>query len=485
MAIPISSSLTQLNAEVFFEEGFELSLDAIVPSVELTGSFSTFQSRTQLFIYDYSKRLLYDDLDFNGNGSYLPPENTLTTSIPTSSIYNQFELNPVEDIYNQGYSNGKYYISYNFVDYELGSELIDISPSPIDEELNFEDNSSFNGHPYFISEISGDRTEIRIQNNFLTSQQVSSYYNEFENKLNNRENVDEFYISFEGNRNFIGVNSLLVKPLSEDETHNILIKLYKPLPASFEVEEQLQIITKVGETQVFEVEFNPNLEFIDNLLSLKGPNYNIDLKDRVNNSTNFKTFKDLVNTNSSQSYYQFNSLQNQKGVILRKNWAEWKQFVKYSSAEQRLNNFSDKMTSIEEFEAELLNLESIALGTTGSAEYSSSYNAVSNNINEVVGNFDSYEYFLYYITGSESWPKSPSTSYPYPNYSVSSSQVLNWFGSTNETSLYYNTGKNQILSASLYDENNQDYLFYLIPPFINENSDNTQYIKIITISFKS
>ena len=95
----ISSSITQINAEIFLQEGYELSLDAIVPSVELTGSFSTFQSRTQLFIYDYSKRLLYDDLDFNGNGSYLPPENTLTTSIPTSSIYNQFELNPVEDIY--------------------------------------------------------------------------------------------------------------------------------------------------------------------------------------------------------------------------------------------------------------------------------------------------------------------------------------------------------------------------------------------------
>ena len=484
MAIPISSSLTQLNAEVFFEEGFELSLDAIVPSVELTGSFSTFQSRTQLFIYDYSKRLLYDDLDFNGNGSYLPPENTLITSIPTSSIYNQFELNPVEDIYNQGYSSGKYYISYNFVDYELGSELIDVSPSPIDEELNFEDNSSFSGHPYFIKEISGDRTEIRIQNNFLTPQQVESYYNEFENKLNNRENVDEFYISFEGNRNFIGVNSLLVKPSSEDslDPTSILIKLYTPLPASFEVEEQLQIITKVGETQVFEVEFNPNLEFIDNLLSLKGPNYNIDLKDRVNNSTNFKTFKDLVNTNSSQSYYQFNSLQNQKGVILRKNWAEWKQFVKYSSAEQRLNNFKDKLSLIEAFEDELLDLNSIALGTTGSAGYSSSYNAVSNNINEVVSNFDSYEYFLYYITGSESWPKSASVSYPYPNYSVSSSEALNWFGSTNETSIYYNTGKNQILSASLYDENNQDYLYYLIPPFINENNDNNQYIKFVNMT---
>ena len=33
MPIPVSSSLTQLNSELFFQEGFELSLDAIIPSV--------------------------------------------------------------------------------------------------------------------------------------------------------------------------------------------------------------------------------------------------------------------------------------------------------------------------------------------------------------------------------------------------------------------------------------------------------------------
>ena len=37
MPIPVSSSLTQLNSELFFQEGFELSLDAIIPSVELMG----------------------------------------------------------------------------------------------------------------------------------------------------------------------------------------------------------------------------------------------------------------------------------------------------------------------------------------------------------------------------------------------------------------------------------------------------------------
>ena len=55
MAIPISSSLTQLNAETFFQEGFELSLDAIVPSVDLTGSFLPTKSKMEFYIYDYSK----------------------------------------------------------------------------------------------------------------------------------------------------------------------------------------------------------------------------------------------------------------------------------------------------------------------------------------------------------------------------------------------------------------------------------------------
>ena len=471
MAIPVSASIEQLNAEVFLQEGFELSLDAIVPSIELTGSFTPNKSKTQFYIYNYSQTILYQNLNYESNGTYLPPENQ-SLSTDSNDVYNQFELNPIEDIYNQGYSSGNYYALYNFIDYELGSELI---PNEQNEKL-------FEGYPYFIKDISGDRTELRIQNNFLNKGQIENYYQQFSNKINARENADEFYVSFENNRNFIAVNSQLELPVTGSTSEaTILIKLYNPLPLEFEENQELQIITKVGETQVFNVNFQPNLEFIDNLLSLKGPNYNVSIKDKVNNSTNFKTLKDLINTNSSASYYQFNSLKDQKGVVIRKNWGDWSQFVKYSSAEQRLNNFKDKLTSIEAFEDEILDLEGIDGDTTGSVDYSSSYNDISNNINQIISKFDSYEYFLYYVTGSESWPKYTST-YPYKNFSVSSSEAKNWFGSTNESDAYFNTGKNQIFSASIYDNNNQDYLYYLIPPFITDNSSNNQYIKFVNMT---
>ena len=80
MAIPVSASITQLNAEVFLQEGYELSLDAIVPSIELTGSFSPTVSKTQFYIYSYSKTLLYENLNYNAEGSYLEPASGTTIS---------------------------------------------------------------------------------------------------------------------------------------------------------------------------------------------------------------------------------------------------------------------------------------------------------------------------------------------------------------------------------------------------------------------
>ena len=151
MAIPVSSSLTPLNAEVFIQEGYELSLDSIVPSITLTGSYSTTTSYTQFFIYDFAKNIVSQNLDYNLNGSYLTPE--YNTSISnSSSSYNQFELTPIEDVYNQGYSSGKYYTVYNFINYELGSELKELNrtqPTGDNTEI-----TGYSGHPYYLKEIS-------------------------------------------------------------------------------------------------------------------------------------------------------------------------------------------------------------------------------------------------------------------------------------------------------------------------------------------
>ena len=497
MAIPISSSQTSLNAALFLQEGFELSLDSIVPSIELTGSFTPFASKTEFYIYDSSKNIIHSSLDYQAVGSYLHPEEGTSTSLNASSSYNQFEYNPVEDVYNQGFSFGTFYAIYNFIDYELGSEIKESPLSPTTVGVNeLLEPTQYDGHPYFIKDISGDRTELRIQNNFLSETQITNYYNQFTTKLNARNDADEFYVGLGNNRNFIGVNTELEVPQSgSTDPTSILIKLYAPLPPEYEINQSLSIITKVGESTAYKIEFNNNLSFTDSLLSLKGPNYNIDFKERINNSTNFKNLDALQNPTSnsgsffvpqSSSLYQFNTLQDNDGIFLSLNYGDWSQFIKYSSAEQRLNNFYDKMVSIESASSEIASLDTITGNTSGSSVYSSSLGLIGNRINDIISKFDSYEYYLYYLKEENSWPKltpkgSP-TLYPYPNYSVTSSQLKNWFGTTNEIGQYYNTGKNQIYSASRYDNDNQDYLYYLIPPFITDSTNNNQYVKFINMT---
>ena len=85
--------------------------------------------------------------------------------------FNALEVDPIVDVYNQGYGTGTYYAVYNFIHFELGSS-----------------------EPYFISEISPDRTEIRIKNNFILNTNIEGLYNEFRNKLDSNPDFDEFYV---------------------------------------------------------------------------------------------------------------------------------------------------------------------------------------------------------------------------------------------------------------------------------------------------
>ena len=65
-----------------------------------------------------------------------------------------------------------------------------------------------------------------------------------------------------------------------------------------------------------------------------------------------------------------------------------------------------------------------------------------------------------------------TTEPPYQLAVTTSPTVLNWFGSSDEINPYYG-GIN--LSASNYDLNNKDYLYYTIPEFLRDDSDNSQY----------
>ena len=141
----------------------------------------------------------------------------------------------------------------------------------------------------------------------------------------------------------------------------------------------------------------------------------------------------------------------------------------------RLENFYYKVGLIQSASNQLSSsLGSITGPTTGSSVYSSSAAAFTATIEKIIENFDGYEYFLYFNSGSsKSYPKI-STSPPYTLYPTGSTEVLNWLGSGDPESALYG---GQAYSASEYDFNNIDYLYILsVILFLIHQIKNMNYL---------
>ena len=581
-------------------------------------------------------------------------------------------LDPTQDLFKRGFDNGILYTLYNFVNHELDS-----NPQ----------------NTYFISEISSDRTEIRLSSNFIDNARLEIVYKEFKERLDSTDYFDEFYIAFAGNNYNIGVNCFLD---TSKEKYTLLVKLYDALPTQFKDKDEVYVVTKTAETKVYKVNQDPsspstdpinpgvlfedgfeldnqsiipneninstftpdennielyiydvnlgllasdlgvlgpdgkwqgfsdytitdpnggdledesnlgegvcslgpeyttqqacteaggtwtstdggtcslgpeytsqqacteaggiwtsnnesangscslgpefstkeaclsaggqwtpsngscslgpqfttqtacaaaggiwsinkpgvctlgpqyttqyaciaaggiwhNSEIYGDATFLRGPNTNLEIKDFVNNSTVYKTKDELLSSPSTSSRNNLDYYLNQRGVTITPDYSKFNEFVNFSSAKQRVQNFYHKVSQIQSYEDELSILNSITGNSSESISVTSSKASIEGNITNLIKNFDGYEYYLYYITGSSSYPKT-GTKFPYELKDTGSIEVLNWLGSSNESSQYYG---GTLLSASFYDEDNQNWLFYTVPDFIKENENNDNYL---------
>ena len=84
---------------------------------------------------------------------------------------------------------------------------------------------------------------------------------------------------------------------------------------------------------------------LDNNVYLKGPNYNLSLSDQINNSTDYINYSNLKNATSSYSQgtgsfnYQLNNILAQTGININVDYSEYSNFIHFSSALTRLENF--------------------------------------------------------------------------------------------------------------------------------------------------
>ena len=266
----------------------------------------------------------------------------------------------------------------------------------------------------------------------------------------------------------------IVKP--DDKVESIILKLYNPLPAN---------VTSNSTFWITKLMTNPLIETIilnqqDNLKCppLKGPNFDIEVDFVKGQSTNFESLDTLILSGSVSSSTQLissylsSSLVNTDGLNIEyyvsgSDNYEWINFVHFSSAKERVDNFIYKVQLIEKYE-ELISASNAPTQTISSAQETERQLIKKN---QLLQGFDGFEKFLYtsssYTTndsGSITWPYSGSTKL------LSSDTV--------SVEPWYNNIK---LLAEDYDIENTNYVLNNIPQYIRNNTENDSLILFFTM----
>ena len=149
----------------------------------------------------------------------------------------------------------------------------------------------------------------------------------------------------------------------------------------------------------------------------------------------------------------------------------WKNFVHFSSAEERVNNFVYKVQLIENYEQLILSASTDYTGNgnanwTGSLASQQELQRQQSKKSSIIQGFDGFESFLYTPKSDYTNPYSTSATWPHNgNVRLASTdpEVVNWYD-------------NIIAFATLYDNQNQNYLVNNIPQYILTSPENENFL---------
>jgi hypothetical protein len=400
----------------------------------------------EYFIYDTNDTLL----DRIYNASNYTPSPSVN---PITGLYSSITLDPKKDLAANGYDRGTLNIQYNFL-----RNLF---------------NSTY-GTFYWIKEVSLSRTELKLASQNLSNTEILDGFNQYQTYIAGLNYYPDFYLNFGDNQHIIATN---VAYTEDDEGAYLLIKLYEPLPSDFDEKDQLWLVEKIAEGARYNIDIQIESVVATQEFALRGPNYNVKLNEKVGETTPYYSYSSLTKTPISSSFQKMMSYYQDRAVEINVDYSDFSNFIHFSSATSRINNFVSKLSDIERYNAQISQQLSLA-GSSTSPAISSSVVNLRLSIESITTNFDNYEYYLYYSSGSTAWPKSNSTQ-PYSLYSVTSSQAINWLGS--ETILPTSTGLSILYSASFYDATNKDLLTNVVPQFISDDANNEPYITFVNM----
>ena len=331
-----------------------------------------------------------------------------------------------------------------------------------------------------IDEISPDRTEIRLRAidaddpQFLT--QITSYVQTV------KQTTDRFYknylLNFSRNNCVLFVNSVVIGEY-------LYVKLAEPLSADINVNFKCWIVEEQKDTYIDRISIvtkSPERQFN----KLANPNWEANSTINVSSETGFKTWSDLLgsSTQTSQQIVDAYFSGSLAGVQLNIDYSDFNNFVFYSSATERLENFKYKLSLLEYYTSQSAVVSQISgsVATTNLADFQLQKT-------NLISGFDAFEKYLYYesssnittyevpilsanvidVTGSYIQPVPKSTAnIPYTLYSITSSQFTTWY-------------ENVFNSASKYDSLNINSLAYTIPEYIRSDANSQSAVTFVNM----
>tara|TARA_R110001632_G_scaffold41135_3_gene103253 strand:+ start:4355 stop:8494 length:4140 start_codon:yes stop_codon:yes gene_type:complete len=431
-----------------------VNLGPEISTKTLSTTFGREEDYVELHIKNTADQLIYSEVNFQ--------DYQLEDS--NKSII----INPEKVLSDRGYTSGEYILNIH----------------PFRDKVFH--SSAF---PFQIKEISTSRREIKSISPTITNSLFDKAIINFILEVESASYFKEFVLNFGGGKLSSGINLMLNK---ETQKHELILKTLEALPLDINRNSKFKIVEEVSDP----ITININLglpPLIDNSIKLMGPNFQIDTRQNNSIPSAFKSYNDILNYNITSSYnHLLNKLENPDTINIQYDYIRnvsssmedidkvyhFENFTHFSSAVERLKNFKYKVKLLESYETKLAETKLIKGKITGSNVYLEALENIQTKKRNTIKEFDGYEHFLYFTSGSDyTWPKSNSSS-PYELYSVSSSKAKTWLGDSPGLVPEYS---GQLLSASFFDRENPHNLKKLIPEHILENKSNALYVNFVNM----
>ncbi|MDA7492340.1 hypothetical protein N8445_00075 [bacterium] len=308
--------------------------------------------------------------------------------------------------------------------------------------------------PFFINTISQDRKEVLLYSEQVEVNRLINSTERLKTKLNSTKYFEEVWLNLGENDLFIVTN---IDVYELDDKYTVALKLYEPLPDRFEIKHEAQLVEKISDSCIVEIQVDIE-DDPEVFPTLRQANFNIELDSDDSVPTEYFNYDELFSYSNSNSNREIFSYLSEKSVDINIDYSTYSNFINFSSAQERLKNFKYKVQLIQTYQSSKDQIENSTNASGSSAKY-------DNLIKGVIDNLDHYEKYLYYESGSNAWPKSTSVK-PHINLHTTSSNAVTWYA-------------NQLTSASNYDTSNYDVLTNTLPSYIAEDTNNNNALLFI------